>query len=161
MKNFILIVVFLTCISDLFGQVAKVTGYYLSNPAMQMSAAQIQLNHDGTFKFQYVEHMGRDIGKGKYKVHSDTIILEFFPEKIDTQLQIIKDSTGKEIKLFLGNRQDESRYWYRKPNKLYFKKGKLFIVRADGKLENFMGDILSKNSEYYLERRRKQTWQNW
>ena len=158
MRPFIIIVLFITSITNLLAQKKKVVGYYLSNFAIgNFFMTQIQLNLDGTFKYEEAGDMFHDWGSGSYKIFNDTIYFEYFPGTRDTFRQVIIDSIGKESIYKLPKRH------FDRPQKIYWKKGKLFKIGPDGKLKTkeIKNSWSTKRYNYYLSRRKNLKWEDW
>jgi len=136
-----------------FGQQNKIIGNYRSNFAeLGFFVTQIELLPDSTFEYEFSGDLFYDRAKGKYKVHNDTIYFEYYSEKIDTTTVTYIDSTGKVFKYKMPPMSNYAKHL--RPNKLYYRKRKLFAINSDEELPIKNDNVKGQTRRYYLIRRK-------
>ncbi len=126
-------------------------------------AERIKINADSTFLYEWRFHTGiYSFTSGKWKVVRDTLFFKMIPS-YDT---IVYKKNGVLVKEEIvlsdynngsGRKIDSSEYFqfsyhaqnsHRWPNKLFYRKEKLFEIKANGKLIRKKRSFLLRNKKY-------------
>lgn len=147
MKYSLIIIISLFILTSCRGS-KDIFGTYISNFAVNgYHIRQIKLKSDSTLEYRYWGHMIFDTATAHFTRNYNTLILNYYPIKVDTSDWPVLHKQG-----FTLMEQEYARLGKSAPYALIIKNRKLFLIDSDKKIVKSKIDVKGRSKSYFLKK---------